>query len=106
MVEPSKRNVRLAAQFLEIANRYTAEGWIEYLLWETLEGTRDRPFAFLELLPSEEMEVLQALRDEAKIWFFWQNAKWNHVPIAKWREHVATRTANDVLQELHGKRTG
>ncbi len=101
MVEPSKRNVQLAAQFLEIANRYTASGWIEFLLWEVAEGTRERPFVFLEMLPTEELAVLHALRDEAKIWFLWHNERWNPIPIDKWRAHASQRTANTVLDELH-----
>lgn len=101
MVDVPKRTVQLAARFLEVANRYTAEGWIEYLLWETLEGTRDRPFVFLEPLPEDEIESLKALRDEAKLWFAWTNDRWNPVPIDQWREHTKTRTANDVLRDLH-----
>ena len=100
MAEPSKRTVQLAARFLEIANRYTAEGWIEYLLWETLEGTRDRPFVLLDPLPEDEIESLRALRDEAKLWFVWNNDRWNPVPIAQWLEHAKTRTADDALRDL------
>ncbi len=100
-MEPSKKAIQLAAKFLEIAGRYTAEGWIEYLLWETVQGTRDRPFMLLDPLSEEDMAVLRALRDEAKIWIFWKKKKWNPVPIQEWMAHVATRTANDVRDELH-----
>lgn len=104
MAEPSKRTVQLAARFLEIANRYTAEGWIEYLLWETIEGTRDRPFVFLDPLTEDEIASLQALRDEAKLWFLWGAKGWQYVPIAEWREHAKKRSADAVLQELHDRR--
>jgi hypothetical protein len=100
MVQPSKRNVQLAAAFIELANRYTAGGWIEYLLWETLEGTRSKPFVFLEPLTPEELEALRALRDEAGLWFFWQNEKWNPTAIADWRSHTSTVKAEDVLRAL------
>ena len=103
MVDPSKKNVQLAGRFIEIANRYTAEGWIEYLLWEVVEGLRDRPFPLLDPLPADELASLQALRDETKIWFYWQQGRWNHVPIAQWKEHASKRTANDVLQELQAR---
>lgn len=106
MSGPSKRTVQLAARFLEIANRYTAEGWIEYLLWETLEGKRDRPFPFLEPLASDEQEALRALRDEANIWFAWSNNRWAPVPIDQWRAHAEQRSAKDVCDELHAKGTG
>ena len=100
----SKRSIQLAGRFIDIASRYTCEGWIEYLLWETIEGTRDRPFMFMDLLPDDELEDLKALRDEVKVWLSWQNNKWNPVPIKQWREHAAQRTANDVLKELNDKR--
>lgn len=101
MVSSSKRNVQLVAAFIELANRYSAEGWVEYLLWETLEGERPKPFAFFDPLTSEELESLRALRDEASLWFFWQNNKWNPTAIADWRHHTSTVKSADVLRQLH-----
>lgn len=101
MVQPSKRNVQLAAAFIELANRYTAPDWVSYLLWETLEGIRTKPFVFLDPLTPEELETLRALRDEAGIWFFWQNDKWTPTAIADWRHHTSTVKSENVLQQLH-----
>lgn len=100
MVSTTKRNVQLAAAFIELANRYNAEGWIEHLLWETLEGARAKPFLFFEPLTAQEMEILQGLRDEAQLWFLWQNGKWNPVSIDKWREYASYTRSEDVLQAL------
>jgi hypothetical protein len=102
MVQPSKRNVQLAAAFIELANRYTAAGWIEYLLWETLEGSRPKPFLFLDPLAESELESLRALRDEAKLWFVWQKKKWNPVPVDTWREHATHTKSEDVLRAMQG----
>jgi hypothetical protein len=103
MVQPTKRNVQLSAAFIELANRYEAPEWVSYCLWETLEGTRSKPFAFFEPLTPEELEILRALRDEAGIWFFWQNGRWNPTAIADWRAHAAVTRSEDVLQHLHAQ---
>lgn len=83
-----------------LADRYTAPGWIEYLLWETLEGTRDRPFKFLDELTAEETKVLRRLRDEAKIWIVWDNNQWCQVEIDAWRKHAEKNKAEDIFQSL------
>lgn len=100
-MDVSKRQIQLTGRFLEIAKRYTSDGWIEHLLWETIEGTRDRPFPLMDPLLPGEMESLRALRDEIKIWFFWQNGKWNPVAVDVWRPYAEKRTAKVVLDELH-----
>lgn len=104
MVSPTKRNVQLAAAFIELANRYEANEWIAYLLWATLEGDRPKPFFFYDPLTLEELENLRALRDEAGIWFFWQNGRWNPTAIADWRAHAAVTTVGDVVKSLEGAR--
>lgn len=103
MVSPTKRNVQLAAAFIALANRYEANDWVSYLLWETLEGARSRPFVFLDPLTPEELDMLRALRDEAGIWFFWQNMRWNPTTIADWRTHAATTRSEDILQALQSQ---
>lgn len=90
---------RLTAGFIELASRYNAEGWIEYLLWETLEGKRDRPFRLLDPLRKMEMDLLRSLRDDAQIWIFWQDGQWCHVSIEDWRPYAEITTA-DVLLEM------
>lgn len=101
---PSEDDLRTVCfkEFVQLADRYTAEGWIEYLLWETLEGTRDRPFLFLDSLSEEEMDLLRVMRDEVGIWVTWRES-WLIVGVEEWRSHVKTRTANDVLDTLCGK---
>ena len=104
MGSPSKRTIQLAAAFLQIANRYMAEGYIEYLLWEVVEGLRDRPYVFLDPLPPEEMEVLRSLRDEAKLWFYWGDGRWSHCPVDEWRQHASVCTAKEVMNRLCNQR--
>jgi hypothetical protein len=94
-------SARLVTEFISIATKTNAEGWIEYLLWETVEGLRDRPFKLLEPMSDEEMDVLRLLRDEAEIWVAWVKGQWCTVPIEDWRQHAAARSADDVLVELH-----
>jgi hypothetical protein len=103
----SKQTIRQFAAALALADKYTAPGWIEYLLWETLEGKRDRPFKLLEPLAPEELEALRALRDEAKLWFFWEAERWNPVSVEEWRKHTSSVSADDVLQrtiEMNARR--
>ncbi len=104
MVSPSKRTVQLVAAFIALANKYEANEWVAYLLWATLEGERPKPFFFYDPLTDEELETLRALRDEAGLWLFWQNNKWNPTAIATWREHARTTSAGDVVKQLEGVR--
>lgn len=89
-------------EFIKIASRYDAEGWIEYLLWETLEGKRDRPFRILDPLSEEEMDVLRVMRDEVKFWLYWDQ-RWTMVEIGEWRTNTETRTSDDVFAEMQAR---
>ena len=54
----------LVRHFTNLVDSWSAAGWGEYLLHEVLEGKRDRPFKYLDPLPSTDLEVCQRLRDE------------------------------------------
>lgn len=89
--------VRLEREFIQLAQKYNDEGLVEYLLWETIEGKRDRPYKFLDPLTPEENALLANLRGVAKIWVFWQNGQWCHADVEAWRVHAETTTAYAVM---------
>jgi len=84
--------------FISLVEGWNACGWGEYLLWETLEGTRDRPFRLLDPLTKEDLKVLTSLRDKLKIWLIWDKvaADWQLIDIADWRAHAREVTADDA----------
>jgi hypothetical protein len=91
-------------EFVKIVTRFDIRegGLVEYLLWETIEGTRDRPFKLLDPLSEEEMDVLRVMRDEVKFWLYWKDG-WEMVDIEGWKKHAATRTAHDVIAEMQAQ---
>lgn len=92
----------LVSRFTALVDGWFAAGWGEYLLWETLEGTRDRPFQFLPPLTDDELVVCRRLRDEAKVWPTWNGVAWELAGIDEWRAHAATTTAKDIRDAMGG----
>ena len=96
----------LVRHFTNLVDSWSAAGWGEYLLHEVLEGKRDRPFKYLDPLPSTDLEVCQRLRDELKVWPYWDGATgtWDVVSINVWRTHMAETSADEVrnrIQSIH-----
>jgi len=81
-----------------LVEEWNAGNWGWHLLYETLEGTRDRPFKFLPALSAEDMALLKALRDDLKIWPYEISGKLALVPIETWRLH-ANETTADMVRE-------
>jgi hypothetical protein len=95
------KNHPLVLHFIALVEGWNAAGWGEYLLWENLEGLRDRPFKLLDPLPEADLEVLRRLRDELKYWPYWSAAAgWDVAPIMSWRMLTANVSADDVRQRL------
>lgn len=92
----------LVLRFVALVDGWNAAGWAEYLCWEVLEGTRDRPFKLLDPLPKADMELLRQLRDELKVWPFWDEPtkQWDIVDIHIWRGFATTTTADDIRRLL------
>jgi hypothetical protein len=89
----------LVQHFIRLIDGWNAAGWGEFLLFEVLEGTREKPFAFLDPLPASDLEVCQRLRDELKVWPFWvaDERVWDCAPIAMWRR-IAEQTSADQIR--------
>lgn len=88
--------------FVSLVEGWNARGWGEYLLWETLEGTRDRPFRLLDPLTQEDLAVLHRLRDKLKIWPFWDpvDEDWVVGSVEYWRAHAREITADDARERI------
>ena len=88
---------RLVAEYITITGRFglngDGAGWVEYKLWEVLEGRLKSPSPFFPPLTEEEMDILRLLRDEVKVWVFWQDKRWCHVDAATWKTHVDQKNA-------------
>ena len=85
---------------LRIAVQYTAEGWIEYLLWEVLEGVRERPFKFLPPLEEEDRLTLVCLREDLGQWFFWKDGQWYFLPVDQWAVHAKSVSSDDAIRSI------
>lgn len=82
---------QLIQEFIKITERYKCPGWIEYQLWETLEGKRSCPFApFFDPLSDEELDILRLFRDELKEWLVWDHDRWTTADIDSWRDLAGT----------------
>lgn len=88
----------LVLWFTQLVDSWNAAGWGEYLLFETVEGLRDRPFKFLDPLSQEDLQKLRMLRDELQLWPFWDATipGWDTVAIKAWRVHATTTTAKAI----------
>jgi hypothetical protein len=98
------KNHPLVLHFISLATTFGAPGHTEYLLWETLEGQRGRPSRFFDPLAKTDLEVCTRLRDELRVWPYWDGGGWDVVPIAEWREHTKGVSANDARQALEKAR--
>lgn len=89
-------------RFIALVTGWNAEGWAEYLLWETLGGLRNRPFALLDPLTAEDMAVLRALRDELNVWPYWDapRKRWALAHVGDWKEHAEETSADDAIAIL------
>lgn len=75
---------------------HNVEGWIEYWMWEVVEGTKPWPF-WME--PNEQvLSDMRFLRNEADSWFSFdlESGKWGPVPLEQWVEHVKTCSYRDA----------
>ena len=85
---------------------HNVEGWIEYWMWEVLEGTKRWPF-WLE--PSGAILAdMRLIRDEAGIWFAWdlEAGKWEPVSLDEWIRRAKASTYRDAQTrclEFHKK---
>lgn len=95
-------HIPLVSRFIALVEGWNAAGWGEYLLWEVLEGKRDRPFKFHDPLPEEDLEVLRRLRDEERVWPTFDGFGWETANIDEWRAHAAARSAKDIRDEMDG----
>jgi hypothetical protein len=95
-------------RFIALVDGWNCAGWGEYLLWETLEGIRDRPFRLMGPLSKKDMDVLRKLRDELKTWPFWDEPtkSWDFVDIEAWRTFAETTGADDIRQLMDHHGTG
>lgn len=102
MSETSDPRADAVRDFITLAQSLCTEGgWVEYLLWETVEGKRDRPFKLLPPLTQEQMGVLRRLRDEAGLWVFWQEGRWCHTTIDVWRPYAVENNSGVIFNRLH-----
>jgi hypothetical protein len=84
--------------FIGLVESWNAQGWAEYLLWETLEGKRRHPWPFQGDFPEEDMQRLRTLRDEVQLWPYYDATipGWEAASIKVWRLHADRTTAKDV----------
>ncbi len=92
----------LVQRFIDIVTDWNNPGWGEYLLWETLEGRREKPFPSMDPLSAEDLEVLRRLRDDEKVWPSWNGVGWELAGIEEWRAHAATTSSKDVRDAMGG----
>lgn len=76
-------------------------GIAEYLFWQTIEGQRSVPIAFVEPPCADDIIACKRLRDELKTWPVYDTVTktWELVPIDDWREHATGTTLNDLINE-------
>lgn len=96
------KNNPLVLHFIALVEGWNACGWGEYLLYEVVEGRRDRPFPLLEPLPAADLDVCRRLRDELQVWAYWDETAgaWEVVSIKAWRAHAKNTSADDVRTAL------
>lgn len=87
-----------------LAEKWGESGWTEYLLWDVIQGYREKPCTFLPGLTEEEMALLERLRDKHKIWFHFMDEKWEPVDIIVWSAHTANLRADDVCRKIESER--
>lgn len=91
---------RIESNFSRLGS-FNAKGWIEYALWETLEGKIERPFPFFDPLTDEELDVLRLLRDEVGEWVWWEGDVCRTVSIEEWRAHASNVDSGKILKDGH-----
>jgi hypothetical protein len=91
-------------RFIQLVESWNAPVWGELLLWETLEGKRDKPFLFLDPLTVEDMQMLKTLRDELKKWPTYVPGSWELMPLKVWRIYAKEHPADSVRDRLHEPR--
>lgn len=91
-------------RFIQLVESWNSAGWGELLLWETLEGKREKPFLFLPPLLSEDLTTLKALRDKHKIWPTCVMGTWELMDITVWRVFAKEHPADSVRDRLHEAR--
>jgi hypothetical protein len=88
-------------RFIQLVESWNAPIWGELLLWETLEGKRDRPFLFFDPLPPKDMKALKTIRDELKSWPTQVSGTWELLPLAAWRIYAKEHPADSVRDRLN-----
>lgn len=77
---------RLVAEFVATAERFQSPGFIEWHLWETLQGMRKEPVGgFFGPLNEEERDILRLLH-EAGLWVMWKAGKWVPISVEEWEK--------------------
>lgn len=97
------------ARFLYLAINHPPGGGItEYLLWDTLEGKREKPFPFYDPLSAQDMAFLTQLRDELGVWPYFREdetkpateaGQWLLAPIDAWRAHTLVYDFRQMVYE-------
>lgn len=87
-------------RFIALVEEWNATGWAELLLYEVLEGKKEKPFKFLPALSVEDAAMLANLRDKLKVWPYYVNDKWDLFPIAVWQEFAKETSADSVRERL------
>jgi hypothetical protein len=87
-------------RFIAVVESWNAGEWGCLLLWEVLEGKKEKPFKFLPALSEEDTAMLKTLRDELKVWPYFVTGKWDLFPIAVWREFASAHSADSVRERL------
>jgi len=90
---------------LALADEWGKGGWIEYVLWDIIQGYREKPMFGMPGLTDEQLALLERLRDDHKIWFSHTKKGWQIVAIDGWRKHTENLRADDVarLLEIYGE---
>lgn len=93
--------------FMRLVEEWNSAGWAEYLLWEVVEGIRERPFVLLDPLTDGQMQMLLRLRDKHRVWVFWdpERSQWMSTTIDTWRDHALTMTSSDAIARFERGRT-
>lgn len=89
-------------RFAKLVREWNAEGFAEYMLWRAVEGKPLGIWAFPEIVSVEVMEILHTLRDDLKIWPFWDFdlKAWDTVSVPAWRAHAATMSVGALFTRL------
>jgi hypothetical protein len=85
---------------IELVESWNAPVWGEVLLYETLEGIRDRPFKLLPALEPATLHALKVLRDELGTWPAYVGGKWQTMPMRVWCIYAKENPADSIRDRM------